>query len=146
MPAGCTGSAGGGSGNCNSLSLIQTTPGPTSAQVQDSNDNAADFVFVDTNGTSAGAGQRLGAPGPENLTSPTALDGYALTVSKLDTCERRHEPPNVVRDFTSVPSQNSTFGTLRRPAHVHQHDGRPHHPVAVPDRGHHHVPLDFGCG
>src|SRR5262245_35834108 len=32
----------------------------------DTDNNAADFVFVDTNGTDAGAGQRLGAPGPEN--------------------------------------------------------------------------------
>jgi hypothetical protein len=33
---------------------------------QDTNNNAVDFKFVDTNGTSAGGGQRLGAPGPEN--------------------------------------------------------------------------------
>ena len=108
---GCTGSAGGGSGNCNSLSLNQTTPGPTS-QLQDTNNNSVDFIFVDTNGTSAGAGQRLGAPGPENSFSPTSLDGFALVASKLDTCVGRHNPPNVVRDFTSVPSQNSTFGTF----------------------------------
>jgi hypothetical protein len=30
------------------------------------NNNATDFYFVDTNGVSAGAGQRLGAPGPGN--------------------------------------------------------------------------------
>ena len=108
---GCTGSAGGVSGNCNTLSLIQTTPGPTS-QLQDTNNNAGDFIFVDTNGTSAGAGQRLGAPGPENSFSPTSLEGFALTASKLDTCVGRHNPPNVVRDFTSDPAQNSTFGTF----------------------------------
>ncbi|PWT94041.1 MAG: hypothetical protein C5B55_03335, partial [Blastocatellia bacterium] len=44
---------------------------PNGGAVQDTNNNAADFIFVDTIGTSAGAGQRLGAPGPENLTSPT---------------------------------------------------------------------------
>src|SRR4030095_16197451 len=43
---------------------------PTGGALKDTNNNAADFVFVDTNGTSAGAGQRLGAPGPENLSSP----------------------------------------------------------------------------
>jgi hypothetical protein len=43
---------------------------PTGGNLKDTNNNAADFVFVDTNGTSAGAGQRLGAPGPENLSSP----------------------------------------------------------------------------
>lgn len=37
---------------------------------QDTDDNASDFLFVDTNGIEAGAGQRLGAPGPENLLSP----------------------------------------------------------------------------
>ncbi len=146
LPGGCTGSAGAASGTCNSVSLIQTTPGPITTQVQDSNDNAADFVFVDTNGTSAGAGQRLGAPGPENLTSPTSLDGFALTASKLDTCERRHEPPNVVRDFTSVPSQNSTFGTYDVRRTFTNTTGVPITPIAVPDRGHHHVPFDFGCG
>src|SRR5688572_25516062 len=41
---------------------------------KDTNNNAADFVFVDTNGTSAGAGQRLGAPGPENMSSPIPSD------------------------------------------------------------------------
>src|SRR5688500_16563747 len=46
----------------------------TVTAVQDTNNNAADFVFVDTNGTSAGAGQRLGAPGPENLSSPITSD------------------------------------------------------------------------
>src|SRR5687768_12440976 len=36
----------------------------------DADNNAADFKFVDTNGTSAGAGQSLGAPGPSNILSP----------------------------------------------------------------------------
>ena len=43
---------------------------PTLGFPKDTDNNAADFYFVDTNGTSAGAGQRLGAPGPENLASP----------------------------------------------------------------------------
>ena len=30
---------------------------------KDTDNNAVDFYFVDTNGTSAGAGQRLGSPG-----------------------------------------------------------------------------------
>ena len=114
--------------------------------MQDTNNNAVDFIFVDTNGTSAGAGQRLGAPGPENLTSPTSLDGFALTASKLDTCERRHEPPNVVRDFTSVPSQNSTFGTLDVRRTFTNTTGVPITRLRFRDRGHHHVPFDFRCG
>ena len=106
---GCTGSGGGG--NCNSVS-IQTTPGPTTTQLQDLNNNSVDFMFVDTNGTSAGAGQRLGSPGPENLSSPIAPDGVALAVSRLDSCRVNDAPPNHVRSFTSDPGNNATFGSI----------------------------------
>ena len=78
---------------------------------KDTNNNAADFIFVDTNGTSAGAGQRLGAAAPENLSSPiqrNASFGFAI----LDPCVNGASPPNRVRDFTSDPANNSTFGTL----------------------------------
>jgi hypothetical protein len=78
---------------------------------KDTNNNAADFIFVDPNGTSAGAGQRLGAPGPENLSSPivrTASFGRPT----LDPCVGNNSPPNFVRDFTSDPGNNSTFGTV----------------------------------
>lgn len=75
----------------------------------DTGDNAADFYFVDTNGTSAGAGQRLGAPGPANLAAP--VTGNIVTNALLDSCVA-NAPPNVVRDFTSDPPNNSTFGTL----------------------------------
>ena len=78
---------------------------------KDTNNNAADFVFVDTNGTSAGAGQRLGAPGPENLSSPIQRNA-SFAVDFLDPCVAAASPPNRVRDFTSDPVNNSTFGTL----------------------------------
>lgn len=84
---------------------------PTGGLPKDTDNNAADFYFVDTNGTSAGGGQRLGAPGPENLSSPinrNASVGAAL----LDSCVGGGSPPNRVRDFTSDPPNNSTFGTL----------------------------------
>lgn len=78
---------------------------------KDTNDNAADFVFVDTNGTSAGAGQRLGGPGPENLAS--SIDRNAtVTVLFVDATQGAAVPPNRVRDLTSDPANNSTFGTL----------------------------------
>ena len=64
---------------------------------------------MDTNGTSAGAGQRLGAPGPANLAAP--VTGNIVTNALLDSCVA-NAPPNVVRDFTSDPPNNSTFGTL----------------------------------
>src|SRR5262245_39040496 len=78
---------------------------------KDTNNNAADVIFVDTNGTSAGAGQRLGAPGPENLSSPIERNASS-TVDLLDTCVAVGASPNRVRDFTSDPANNSTFGTL----------------------------------
>ncbi len=84
---------------------------PAGGLVQDNNNNAADFVFVDTNGTSAGAGQRLGAPGPENLSSPIERNA-SFAVNLLDVCVAAVSPPNRVRDFTSDPANNSTFGTL----------------------------------
>jgi len=84
---------------------------PTGGLLKDTNNNAADFVFVDTNGTSAGAGQRLGAPGPENLSSPIERNA-SFAVNLLDTCVASTSPPNRVRDFTSDPANNSTFGTL----------------------------------
>lgn len=84
---------------------------PTGGQLKDTNNNAADFVFVDTNGTSAGAGQRLGAPGPENLSSPIERNA-SFAVNVLDVCVAPASPPNRVRDFTSDPPNNSTFGTL----------------------------------
>ena len=89
-----------------SSGLDTSTPGIS----EDTDDNSSDFVFVDTNGTSAGAGQRLGAPGPENLSSPVVNGG--LTVGLLDPCVDENTAPNAVRDLTSSPANNSTFGTI----------------------------------
>ena len=83
----------------------------TRSTPQDTGDNAADFVFVDTNGTSAGAGQRLGAPGPENSTSPIQRNSQ-FPGSRVFPCVASSSPPNRVRDFTSDPANNSTHGTL----------------------------------
>jgi hypothetical protein len=98
--------------NCGKAGSI-TTFGvcPSGGNLVDTNNNAADFVFVDTNGTSAGAGQRLGAPGPENLSSPIQRNA-SLKASLLDPCVVSSSPPNRVRDFTSDPANNSTFGTV----------------------------------
>jgi hypothetical protein len=97
--------------NCGKAGSITTFgPCPVSTPV-DTNNNAVDFVFVDTNGTSAGAGQRLGAPGPENLSSPIQRNA-SFAADLLDICVASTAPPNRVRDFTSDPANNSTFGTL----------------------------------
>jgi hypothetical protein len=79
---------------------------------QDTNDNAADFLFVDTAATLvAGAGQRLGAPGPENLASPLQRNA-TIKASLVDPGVASTAPPNRVRDLTSDPANNSTLGTL----------------------------------
>lgn len=98
--------------NCGKAGSITTFgPCPSGGSVIDTNNNAADFIFVDTNGTSAGAGQRLGAPGPENLSSPIQRNA-SFGGAPLDICVVAASPPNRVRDFTSDPANNSTFGTL----------------------------------
>ena len=96
-------------GKGGSITVLGTCP--TGGLPKDTNNNAADFVFVDTNGTSAGAGQRLGAPGPENLASPTQQNALFSSLL-LDSTVATALPPNRVRDFTSDPANNSTFGTL----------------------------------
>ncbi|HST53042.1 MAG TPA: Ig-like domain-containing protein [Pyrinomonadaceae bacterium] len=84
---------------------VQGTP-------KDTNDNAADFKFADTQGTFiSGVVQQLGAPGPENKTSPIRRDP-SISVTLLDNSVSSAASPNRVRDLTSNPGNNSTFGTL----------------------------------
>lgn len=97
--------------NCGKSGSITTVGTCPIENPKDTDNNAADFVFVDTNATPAGAGQRLGAPGPENLSSPIQRNA-SISASLLDTCIGRGSPPNQVRDLTSVPAQFSTFGTV----------------------------------
>ncbi len=86
-----------------------TTPGTP----KDTNDNSADFMFADTQGTFiSGVPQHLGAPGPENLASPIRRDTSGVDVFLLDNTTTTSQVPNRARDFTSVPANNSTFGTL----------------------------------
>ncbi|MDT7780820.1 MAG: hypothetical protein QOC99_3332, partial [Acidobacteriota bacterium] len=80
---------------------------------KDTNDNNADFMFADTQGTFiSGVQQRLGAPGPENLSSPIRRDTSGIGLPLLDGSVSSSVHPNRTRSFTSNPAQNSTFGTL----------------------------------
>jgi hypothetical protein len=81
--------------------------------IVDTGTNASDFMYVDTNGSSQGAGQRLGAPGPENAASPPFHGGDTLAISRIDTTVSATDAPNFVRDFTSDGGNNSTFGTVK---------------------------------
>jgi len=98
--------------NCGKQGSI-TSAAPCSRGIPgDTNNNAVDFIFVDTNGTNAGGGQRLGAPGPENLSGPLVKDGSTVVPSLLDSCAAATASPNVERSFASDPPNNSTFGTV----------------------------------
>ncbi|MET0649342.1 MAG: lamin tail domain-containing protein [Pyrinomonadaceae bacterium] len=79
---------------------------------QDTGNNVSDFSLVATNGGFYGSLQAsLGAPGPENLSSPIQRNS-TLGMTNLDTSQGSSAPPNRVRDFTSDLANNSTFGTL----------------------------------
>jgi hypothetical protein len=86
-------------------------PCPLAGAVVDTNDNAVDFFIFDTNGTPfPDPIQLLGAPGPQNLSSP--LVGTAsMPATVLDACVPAGAPPNTVRDFTPLPG--ATFGTIQ---------------------------------
>ncbi|MET0648921.1 MAG: hypothetical protein ABW208_20105, partial [Pyrinomonadaceae bacterium] len=80
---------------------------------KDTNDNLADFMFADTQGTFiSGIPQKLGAPGPENIASPIRRDTSGIGLPLLDGAKPSSAVPNRSRAFTSDPVNNSTFGTL----------------------------------
>lgn len=98
--------------NCGRQGVVTSVqPCTITTGVIDTNNNANDFIFVDTNGTLTAAGQRIGAPGPENLSSPReSNDNY--TVTMLDPCVGPSTAPNQVRNVNSDPQNNSLFGTI----------------------------------
>ena len=71
----------------------------------DTDNNTADFSLVDAQAESLGG--RLGAPGPENLTSPVRVE---LGTRNLDTGVSSTAVPN--RERRSVPVTNGPLGTL----------------------------------
>ncbi len=91
--------------------FFRTMDSTTSGFPKDTDNNAADFMFVDTHGTATAAGQHLGAPGPENLSSPIRREP-AMVVTMLDATVVPSSAPNRVRTVTSDPGNASTFGTL----------------------------------
>ncbi|HEX6284849.1 MAG TPA: hypothetical protein VFZ71_08240, partial [Pyrinomonadaceae bacterium] len=84
-------------------------PCPTGGFLMDSNDNSNDFIFADTLATVTPAGQRLGAPGPQNLAS--ARLNLLIPAFLLDATKGAATSPNRIRDLTpQLP--NATNGTL----------------------------------
>ena len=84
---------------------------PNGGFLSDTGNNSTDFIYVATDGGNIGAGERLGAPGPENLTSPIQRND-TLPGSLIFPCVTSSAPPNRVRDFTTGSPQTSSFGTL----------------------------------
>lgn len=101
---------------------------PLSGAPIDSDDNASDFIYVDADGIAggtAGQPQRLGAPGPENLSSPILSNSY-VSVDLLDPCAAETEAPNQVYDPTNDPSEpNDTFGKLEIRRMITNNTGAP---------------------
>jgi uncharacterized repeat protein (TIGR01451 family) len=97
--------------NCGKGGSTSSTGPCTRFTPKDTDNNAADFIFVDTDGSDLGAGQRLGAPGPENLASPIQSNG-SIESFLLDSTSSNTVAPNRVRNLTPDPLNNSTFGTL----------------------------------
>ena len=78
---------------------------------QDTADNPTDFTFAATDGGVYGALVAiLGAPGPENLSSPITRNA-TLPITLLDPAVGATVAPNRVRDTTAV-GPNAAVGTL----------------------------------
>ncbi|MFY9622040.1 MAG: Calx-beta domain-containing protein [Pyrinomonadaceae bacterium] len=103
-------------------SFLRTMTRATGGLPKDTGNNTADFLGVGTLGSMTGFGLTLGAPGPENLTSPinrTAQFGFTL----LDPTINSALTPNRERIFTPEPL--ATFGTMIIRRTVTNNTGQP---------------------
>ena len=79
---------------------------------QDTGANENDFIFVDPVLETLGVTPKLGAAGPENLSSPINQTGATFPSALLDAGIPAAYAPNVFRDPTAGPVATSTFGTI----------------------------------
>jgi hypothetical protein len=103
----------------------------TSGVPQDTDDNAADFIFVSVDGgTYGGRASLLGAPGPENRSSPIEHNA-TINLMLLDASAQTAQPPNRVRKQCADPTveecnpNRSNFGTLSIRRRVVNNTGSP---------------------
>ncbi len=89
---------------------------------------------------SAGAGQRLGAPGPENLSSPVQRNSQ-LAAGNIDPSVGSSNAPNRVRDFTSRPAKQLDLRHAADSQDDHEQHGGYRHAAALPR----HRPDDVPC-
>ena len=87
-------------------------PCPTGGFVMDTQNNGNDFIFADTLGTVTPAGQRLGAPGPQNTGAPRL--NLSVVALLLDATKGSTTSPNRERDSTPVPNGAQGTLTIRR--------------------------------
>jgi len=104
-------------------SFFRSMTRATSGLPKDTGDNVVDFMGVTTNGTATGLGpQNLGAPGPENLTSPVNVNatfaGFLLDRTKLGS-----QSPN--RERNLGPVANGLYGTMALRLRVVNNTGAP---------------------
>jgi hypothetical protein len=92
-------------------SFVRKMRTATGGLPQDTNNNQNDFVFVSTDGgTYSTRVSTLGAPGPENLSSPVERNS-SFGSGLLDTTKGASNSPNRDRGFTSN-QPNAPDGTL----------------------------------
>lgn len=96
---------------------------PTGGALADTGDNARDFLFADPSGTNAGAGGRLGAPGPQNSKSPVQRNAQ-FPFGLAFPCVGSSVSPNREYNPTPGPASTSTLGTLTVRRRVTNNTGR----------------------
>ncbi|HEY9285674.1 MAG TPA: lamin tail domain-containing protein [Pyrinomonadaceae bacterium] len=117
LPGGCIGTDPSTvDANCTSQAAVVSTAAPSSVHPQDTDNNRDDFIFVDAQGatlnTEGGTQRRLGAPGPQNSTSPIDRTRN-FPASLVFPCESQHSPPNTVRALPGpTPPVNQSQGTF----------------------------------
>ena len=90
---------------------VRKVPIVAPGRSQDTNNNAADFFFISTTaGSFNGVQSMLGAPGPQNLASPTQRN-VRMPVSLVDPLGGIGAAPN--RERSTIPVINGRFGQLR---------------------------------
>lgn len=96
----------------NEYAFVRRASNSTAGLPQDTDSNQADFDFVSTTGgTFSTRVSILGAPGPENLASPTIRN--SLQNNLLDTTKAASAIPNRERDTSAgAVGPNSAFGTM----------------------------------
>lgn len=103
--------------------FVRKMNGPT-GYPQDTGDNSSDFFFLSTDGVNVnGVQSMLGAPGPENLSSPVQRNA-SFSLLSLDQTVGSSLSPNRVRDPSNA-GPNSTFGTLSLRKRVVNNTGVP---------------------